>query len=220
MRYVIFLTILVVLSTSCVTSRKYASFVDEKTKEVKTEANLKDWLIVNTEQVEPKQTKYDQKKNSFVPAIFYWGWNSTIECELDFNTRLELVRNGIYIAADSLDLKQYAGDQQIEIKLKDIPGKFLYENKGYTIIVVVAYMVSGIETIRPYPINLEYDYLIKDDEKVNIQSEGLVQNKEQASSNRKYSTKKFTWMYLDEFKNETDRMGVELVKSLIKELKI
>ena len=200
MKYVIFLTILVGLSTSCITTKKYASFVDGKTKEVKTEANLKDWLIVNTEEVVPQQTKYDQKKNSFVPAIFYWGWNSTIECELDFNTRLEFVRNGIYRAADSLDLKQYAGDKKIEIKLKDIPGKFLYENKGYTIIVLVAYMISGIEAIHPYPINLEYDYLIKDDEKMNIKSEGFVQNKEQASSNRKYSTKKFTWMYLDEFK--------------------
>ncbi|SMO74975.1 hypothetical protein SAMN06265379_106151 [Saccharicrinis carchari] len=219
MKNIILLSILVLFSISCVTTKKYASIVDPKTKDVRAESNLNDWLLVHTEQAEPQQTKYNQKKNSFVPAIFYWGWNSTIECELDFNTRLEYVRNGIYRAADSLDLKQYAGDKKIEIKLKDIPGKFLYENKGNTIIVVVAYAVSVFEAISPYPINLTYDYTITNNGESNAQGEGSIQNKEQPLGNRKHSTKKFTWMYLDEYKKETDRMGVELVKDLINELK-
>lgn len=220
MKHIIFLAILVVLSTSCMTTKKYSSFVDAKTKEVSTEANVNDWLVVDAEQVEPQQNKFNQKKNSFVPAIFYWGWNSTIECELDFNTRFEFVKNGIYWAADSLDLKQYAGDKKIEIKLKEIPGKFLYENKGMVIFLIAGYVISGVEVIRPYSINLEFDYLITDNGEPKYQDNSFVQNKEQPLGNRKYSTKKFTWMYLDEFKYETDRMGLEVVKDLINKLKI
>ncbi len=220
MKQILTFGIIIFLLTSCMTTNKYSTFVNSKTKraEIKNETS-RDWLTVKSDKIEPKENMYDQKKNSFVPAILYWKWNSTIECELEMGTRKQYLREGIYKAADSLNLKEVLADNTLEISLKEIPGKFLYENKGNAIIFLIAYTVSGVESISPYPINLEFEYSVNKDGNLEMKGVGYVQNNEQPLRNIWKSTKKFTWLYLDEFKKETERMGTELVSGIIEELK-
>ena len=83
MKEILTIGILSFLLSNCMTTKKYSTFVDTETKGIsaKTETS-EDWLIIKTDKIEPKENIYGQKKNSFIPAILYWGWNSTIECEL------------------------------------------------------------------------------------------------------------------------------------------
>ncbi len=221
MKEILTIGILSLILSSCMTTKKYSTFVDTKIKnETPKSLIAEDWLIVNTEIMEPNKNIYNQKKNSFVPAILFWGWNSTIECELDIETRIEFLKQGIYKAADSLNLKQELAGKKLEISIKEAPGKFLYENKGNAIILVIAYSVSAVEAISPYPINLEYEYNINQDGRMVAKGAGYVQNGEQPLRNIWKSTKKFTWLYLDEFKKETDRMGREMIKGIVEKLKM
>lgn len=219
MRQVIILGILSLFFASCITTKKYSTFVNTKTKNNITKTNNeKDWLVVKSTKTQPMKNKYNQKKNTFIPAILYWEWNSTIECELDINIRTKYLKQGIYKAADSLKLKQHLGDNYLEINLKEMPGKFLYENKGKAVIYIIAYSVGGVEAISPYPVNLEFEFLTKENGNIKTKGNGFVQNEEQPLKNMWKSTKKFTWVYLDEFQKETNRMGTELVLGIIEEL--
>jgi len=220
MKQIITIVILSILFTGCMTTKKYSTFVNNKTELLTNGGELEfDWLIIKSDKVEPENNIYNQKKNSFVPAILYWGWNSTIECELDIETRIQYLKQGIYKAVDSLGLKGIIEGHTLEINLKELPGKFIYENKGSAIIFIIAYTVNGVEAISPYPINLEFEYSVNKDGIIEMKGEGYILNNEQPLRNIWKSTKKFTWIYLDEFKKETGRMGNELISKIIEEIK-
>ncbi len=220
MKQILAIGILSLLLTNCMSTKRYSTFVNTKIQNsrVKNEPS-KDWLIIKSDRTEPARSKYDQKKNSFIPAILYWGWNSTIECELDIETRIQYLRQGIYKAADSLGLNKFLSGSHLEINLKEVPGKFLYENRGDAIIFIIAYAISVVESISPYPIDLKFEYEVNKEGDLIMSGEGYIQNGEQPLGNMWSSTKKFTWRYLDEFKKETGRMGTELVLGIIEELK-
>ncbi len=221
MKQILTIGILSLFFTSCMTTKRYSTFVDTKTKSINVKnETTRDWIAIKVDKTEPTQTVCEQKKNSFIPAILYWEWNSTIECELDIKTRTEYLKQGILRAVDSLNLQHILSGRKLEIKLKEIPGKFIYENKGNAIIFIIAYTVSGVEAISPYPINLEFEYSIINNGELEIKGEGVIKNTEQPMRNVWKSTKKFTWFYLDKFRIETERMGIELISKIIEEIKM
>jgi len=218
MNRVLLFVITGLLFTSCITARKYSTIVDTKIKEQVREVEPWDWLVINPPEVESEGNQCKQEKYYFIPAILYWGFNTTIECEIDQNTRISYIKEGIYKAADSLNLKGILNGKQVEIDLKQLPGKFLYENWGSAIFLMVAYTYSGAEKIDPVPLDLMFEYRLKENEAVITSGNSGVYNYEKPLGNIWKSTKKFTWLYLAEFKKETDRMGVELVKELIEQI--
>ena len=220
MKQIIIFSVVSILATSCLTTNRMSSFVDTKTKRLEHKELLsKNWLIVKSDKNEPKKNICKKKKSYFIPAILYWGWNSTFECELNANTKTNIIKEGIYKAADSLNLKEYLQEDTLEITLKEMPGKFLYVNKGDVIIFIIAYTYILVETISPYLINLEFEYIINNNGKIKMNGKGIIQNKEQPLRNIWRSSKKFIWLYLDEYQNEIDRMGVKLVSKIIDDIK-
>lgn len=216
MRKQLYFGLLIFLFTSCMTTKRYATFVNEKIGKLGTEKEqVKHWVVVTSKNGQPLNTVYELKKNSFIPAILYWSWNTTIECELSLELRTQYIKEGIYKALNKLNIKELFGVSTIEINLKEVPGKFLYEKKGDAIIFIIAYSINGLEVIRPNPINLEFEYIISNDDNSKIQRTGYILNEEKPLSNLSKSSKKLTWLYLDHFKKETERMGKEIVLDII-----
>ena len=212
-----YLIIIGALSISCmmITSEKYSTFVNEKIKSESEElTNNGGWFIINTPEFDRKGNYCEQIESLFIPAIVYWEWNSTIECEIDPNTVSNYIKTAIYYAADRLDLKKKLKGKQLTVNLQKIPGRFLYENKGNTIILVVAYFASGVEEILPDQIDLIAEYEISENGKTLAKGKKVVKNSEKPLGNIWSSTKKFTWNYLDLFKNEMDKMGAELIDDI------
>ena len=219
MKRLIYLLAFGMLATSCVSSQKYGTYVEQKIKaEPLQEVAQKDWLIVNTPVTEQKGSNYTKVIYSFIPALVYWGWNSTIACELDPQTTAAYVKRGIYEAADKLDLQNRLAGRQLVIDIERLPGQFLYENKGNTIFLIFAHVTTGEEAISPRPTNLMVRYTLLEDGAVVASGEGLVKNEEQRLRNVWKSTKKFTWLYLDQFEKEANRMGSESVKDILQQL--
>lgn len=219
MKRLLFFACLVLLCTNCVSTQKYATFVDQKVKPYRTPLEPEDWLQVNAAPARSAANDCKQLKFKFIPAIFYWGWNSTIECELNQDIKANYLRKSIYAAAESLHVKKWLAGKSLEINLKQIPGKFLYTYKGYTVYLVFSYIEGGEESIKPYPINLEFDYLVKENNQVISEGAGVIRNEEQPMLNIWKSTKKLTWLYLDGYQKETERMGWEIVQEIMNELK-
>ncbi|MBC3541957.1 hypothetical protein ACFSC6_09065 [Rufibacter sediminis] len=221
MKNLYYAILLIALFSSCVSSKKYSTFVNEKLKAdfiSKDSVQNKDWLIINTDKITQAENQYNQLKSSFIPAVLYWGWNSTIECTIDPSITASLIKNSIYHAADSLNLLEKAKGKQIVINLKQVPGKFLYENKGTAIIFLIAYSVSGQESISPASLGLMADFETKTGNTINMTGEVSIPNTEQPLNNIWKSSKKFTWAYLDEYKKQSERMGTELVLQLMQNL--
>lgn len=218
MNRLIYLGIIAIFLSSCMSTKKYFGFVDEKIKTDTPAQEPKNWLVVNSPVTEENNNTFKQLNYSFVPAILYWGWNSTIECEINPQTAANYVRSGIFKAADSLGLNSKIKDRQLVINLKKTPSKFLYENKGHVLFLLIAYTTSGLEAITPYPISLEVDYQLTENGEVVANGVGVVQSKAQPVANIWKSSKKFTWMYLDEYKKESNRMGTELVKNIMQQI--
>ncbi|MBU6342650.1 MAG: hypothetical protein KGS48_14240 [Bacteroidetes bacterium] len=214
MKKLLFFAFLGLLFTNCVTNQKYATFIDQKVKPYRTPPSPKDWLQVNAAPARSAENDCKQLKFKFIPAILYWGWNSTIEWELNSNVKNNYLRKSIYAAADSLHVKEWLAGKRLEINLKQVPGKFLYTNKGYTVFLVFSYATGSEESIKPYPINLEYDYLVKENNQVISEGAGVIRNEEQPMMNVWKSTKKFTWLYLDGYQKETECLGWEIVKEI------
>jgi hypothetical protein len=214
MKKFFFFAIIGLLCTNCKSTQKYATFVDQKVKPYRTPPEPKDWLQVNAAPARSASNDCKQLKFNFIPAIFYWGWNSTIECELNPDVKANYLRKSIYAAADSLHAKEWLAGKTLEINLKQVPGKFLYTYKGYTIFLVFSYVSGGEESVKPYPINLEFDYLVKENNQVISEGAGVIRNEEQPMLNIWKSTKKFTWLYLDGYQKETERMGWEIVQEI------
>jgi hypothetical protein len=103
----------------------YQTYVDKKIKTENLEQKQNDWLVVNLPVAEQKGSTFKQVKSSFIPAVLYWGWNSTIVCEIDPYIAANYVRSGILQAADSLGLAGKLKERQLVINLKQVPGKFL-----------------------------------------------------------------------------------------------
>lgn len=219
MKQLLYVGLFSMFLTNCMTSKKYSKIVNNKIESLELLTNeSKDWLIINSVIEEPRNNIFIQRKNSFVPAILFWGWNSTIECEFNAQTKTKFLISSINKAADSLHLKDYLKGNSLEIRLKQMPGKFLYENKGKVIIFIIGYTLTAVETISPYAINLECEFEEIKKEDIKISGKTYIQNREIKSSNLWKSSKKFTWQYIDNYKIETERMGTELVSNIIREL--
>ncbi len=214
MKKLLLFAFLGLLFSNCVSTQKYATFVDQKVKPYRTPPEPKDWLQVNAAPAQSAANDCKQLKFKFIPAIFYWNWNSTIACELNQDVKANYLREGIYRAADSLHLKDWLAGKRLEISLKQVPGKFLYTNKGYTIYLLLSYVTGSEESLKPYPINLEYDYMVQENNQVISEGAGVIQNEEQPMQNIWKSTKKFTWLYLDGYRKETERLGWEIVQEI------
>jgi hypothetical protein len=218
MKRLIYLLVAGVCLTACVSTKKYAAFVDEKTATAPQKAGQKDWLLVQVPDSAQKGSNYTQLKYSFIPAILYWGWNSTIEGELDPNITAEFVKRGIYQAAENLEVQRKLEGRQLVIELEQVPGQFMYENKGSTIILVFAHITTGVEAITPKPTNLVVRYKLLEDGEVVSTGTIVNNNQEQPIRNVWKSSKKFAWMHLELLEREAVRMGAESLIDIVKQL--
>ena len=215
MKKLICLIIIGVLLESCmITSERYSKFVDQKTMIESEEFINRDWLLINTPEFDQKGNHCEQIKSLFVPAIVYWEWNSTIECEIDPNKVSNYIKKAIHHTSNRLDLKNKLNGKQLTINLQEIPGRFLYENKGNAVILIFAYFMTGVEDIFPDQIDLVAEYEISENGKILTKGKKVVKNLEQPLGNIWSSTKKFAWNYLDIFKDKIDQMAEELIKDI------
>ncbi|MHA6248728.1 hypothetical protein ACXYMU_12375 [Pontibacter sp. CAU 1760] len=203
-------------------SKKYASLVDEKlrasTVPQATTAQHDSWLVINTDSIAKKQSSVKQVERSFIPAILYWGWNSTMETELATATTIGFLEGAVLKAADSLHLAEKLQGGKLVITLREVPDKFVYQNKGSVLFLLVAYTVSGAEAIAPAQKALVASFEVQDGVQVATSGDVLVRNSDKPVRNIWKSTKKFTWSYLDLYRSDTERMGTALVQQIVQQL--
>lgn len=211
--------LIIILFTSCISTKKFASFVDPKFQETKT-ILVNDNFTFDLTGLENKTNSITSTKvkSQFIPAILYWQWNNTIKCEVNPVIVGQAFQENFLQFADSLKIKEKLQGRKLEIKLESIPNSFVYTHKGNSVILIFAYTFSELEAIYPHELDLIVSYkLTQNGSKV---GEGKLtsSNKDQPISNEWKSTKKFTWLYIDQFKLNTKLMTKDIVEKLIAEI--
>lgn len=204
--------------TSCMGTKKYASFVDQRVPTEQVTAPQHDALVVKAPAAGQTGNQFKQLERSFIPALVYWGWNSTISCELDPGMAAAAVSRGMYQAADKLNLQDRLAGRQLVIDIKQTPGQFMYVSKGNVIFLIFAHITSGEESITPRPTDLVLSYQLLENGAVVASGEEQLKNTQEPLRNLWKSSKKFTWLYLDQFELEAGRMGEQSLHNILLQL--
>ncbi|MCP2044415.1 hypothetical protein [Pontibacter sp. HSC-36F09] len=204
--------------TSCMGTKKYASFVEQRVQTEQVALPQLEALVVNAPATGQTGNQFKQLERSFIPALVYWGWNSTISCELDPGKAATSVRRGIYQAADKLNLQDRLAGRQLVVDIRQTPGQFMYVNKGSVIFLIFAHITSGEESITPRPTDLVLHYQLLENGTVIASGEEQLKNTQEPLRNLWKSSKKFTWLYLEQFDQEASRMGEESLKNILLKL--
>ncbi|WP_418263247.1 hypothetical protein [Flavobacterium faecale] len=214
------LTILTItLLTSCIGTNKFTSFSEPKFQEVKTNSANNSFTFDLTG-LESKTSiiTSTKVKSQFIPAILYWQWNNTIKCEINPVTVGQLFQINFMQYVDSLKISEKLQGRKLEMKVEKIPNSFVYTHKGNSIILIVAYTVSDLEAIFPQEQDLVVSYKMTQNGSTIKEGKLTASNKDQTIKNVWKSTKKFTWLYIDQFKQNTNSMAKEIVDKLVKEI--
>jgi outer membrane lipoprotein-sorting protein len=213
------LVVIVVVASGCVSTKRYARFTKEKLSEIKqsSQAVFPEYLEIKTDSLNMKDSlvKVEKLKSFFIPAILYWQSEHTLKCEINPKVPVKIFEQEMIRLADSLDLKSKLNGRKIELTLLHTPNSFIYTHKEMVMIFIIAYTVSGIEAIYPENSGLKVSYRIT--ENGETKKDGIITtpNRNDPIKNMWKSTKRFTWAYLEQYKQNNTEMSRDFFKQLM-----
>ncbi len=229
MKRLIYIIVVNALFVSCVSSVKITQYVDEKTNEALRPIESKEWLEIKEPEYKISKTRSKQIKKQFIPAILYWGWNSTVDCDIKTQVRMQYIQEGIHKAAKELNFKKELNGRNMSIDFSQLPGRFRYVNKADILIFISAQNVpnnrgaSSVsyvrESITPTFMDLDYGFEIVDNDKVIYKGRGSIKNSEKIVGSMWKSSKENVYLYMDEYQKACKDMGYQLVAKLIEKIK-
>ncbi len=219
MKQTILSILTIALLTSCIGTKRFNGFVEPKFQDkqlISTNENII-FDLTGLENTSASITS-TKVKSQFIPAILYWQWNNTIKCEVNPTIVGQSFQENFLRYSDTLKVKEKLQGRKLEMKIEKIPNSFVYTHKGNSVILIIAYTVSDLEAIFPQEQDLVVSYKITENGLTIKEGKLIKSNKDQPIKNVWKSTKKFTWLYVDQFKQNTKIMTKEIVEKLITEI--
>jgi hypothetical protein len=221
MKKSISLVLTIALLTSCISTKKYTGFVEPEFQDIKDKTeNKPENLTFDLSGLESLGSPVisTKLKSQFIPAILYWQWNNTIKCEIDAKIIGNSFKQNFIKYADSLGLQEKLQGRKLEIKVEKIPNSFVYTHKGNSVIFIVAYTVSDLEAIFPQEQDLIISYKITQNGAAIKEGRLNAKNKDQALKNVWKSPKKFTRVYIAQFKKNTSSLAKEMTQQIVSDM--
>lgn len=201
-----------VLVTSCaVNSSKLQKQITERLNENKKNDTL--YKIQSNSSIELKlnpdislTTNCKQIKSSFIPAIFYWGWNSEVICELSKENIEIQLKKDLIAKIEKEGLQTYFEDKKLQLTIDEIPSQFKFQDKGDVIYLVFGYVMSQKRYFAPELKRFKGRYQVLDKEnKVIVEGDFTEPLSLKSQTSIVKSTKKLSWQYLDNYNLEINR---------------
>lgn len=130
---------LLVLCTSCVSTKKIEQIINNKIPKDTTKIEL-----ISTGYIELKadsllsannDVKVKKKTSYLIPLVVYWSWKRTSECEISNRYFINLFNETLNKKIQEFPHKNYFVNKKLIIELISIPSKFYYSNKGTYIFI-------------------------------------------------------------------------------------
>ncbi len=193
--------------SGCVGRKKYARILEEELGRMEVDAPPAPgggWLSVDLSDTLNTNQQVEAIHAKFIPALLYWGWNSTLDCRLPAPVVAEWFRDGAVHAADSLGV---ATPEPLVVRIEQVPNDFIFTDRGSILILVLAYSTSELEGIIPGEQPLRITYSRRDQET----GEALFSPAIAPAQNPGSSTRKFTRRYLETLRRSVRQSATEWV---------
>jgi len=219
MRPVNLILITTLLFTSCVSTKKYSNFVKPKFEKSASEtaerySNSISFDLSNLETIDDI-VKSEKLKSQFIPAILFWQWENNIKCRISPQSVGSMFKSYFIEYSETLGLSEKLANKTLEVKIEELPSNFVYANKGYTIIFIIAYTISQLEAIYPENQDFVIKYKLQENGQEIISEEIRITNKDIPLKNIWSTTGKFTKNYVEQFENNIKASANEAVRMLL-----
>ena len=203
------LLILPLLLWGCVGRKKYTRILEEEMTALSVPEGQAegDWLSITLPDSLSSELAVEVIHARFIPALLYWGWNSTLDCTLPAPLLADWFAEGATAAADSLGMGGDAGAERVTVHLDQLPGRFIFTDRGSILVLLVAYSTNEVEGIIPGEAPLQFSYTVGDEEGRALFSTGL-----DPLPNPGQSTRRFTRNYLMSLRQAVREAAAEWVR--------
>jgi hypothetical protein len=204
-----------------ISSKKYASFISgyyakKDTSAVATIPAIK--IMPGMSSAFDSVARVDKGDTYFIPALFYWGVKQSFACELNAHLPTSTFINTFYRYADSSGLNNKINGQRLEITIDSMPNRFLYSSKQDIIFLVLYAVTITNQSVYPHSNSLAISYKLYHGGTVTKQGKIVVENNEQAYTNNVKSTRKVTWIYLNQYERNMRMLTRQCISKLVNEL--
>jgi hypothetical protein len=210
------------LFTGCLSTRRAGRIINERLQERPTPAAevKKDYLDVRSSELVWLDTlaRTRTMRSWCVPAIFYWGWGKTISCDLNPSVPTDILTAGILQLADSVDLRTRLDGARLELTIEHMPSRFIYHSEMTTVYLVLAYVTTASETLRPDGEDLVVTWTTYRDTGMVKTGTITITEQDPGAGNVFRSTRHFLRAYVDQYKDHVHRMGGQMMEQLLMEL--
>lgn len=219
MKNIIVVSILVLTLKGCTTTRRLDRLVNQYHIE-KPIGEIKKpvWLENSSKTIETFSTS-EKVKSRFIPAIFYWKWDTKIVTEINKDIILNRFVNYLSSKSDSLSIPEKLKGQKLIVDYLEAPNKFNYSQDGKLLDFILLYSLTDSLTIKPYESPYRLKYSIIDIQSNTVKKgEVEVESKLPAMANDSISKKIFIRQYLNKYYKNQDKAFEELIKKVEKDI--
>ena len=213
------LCLVMVIIVACVTPKRLNRLTEENlgAKQANYPITYEDYISINTTNLinQPFIAHSVKVKHKFIPAIVYWEWEKNIECTIDPYYTIHLFMEEAMKIATEKNLKNRLEGQKLELTFEEMPNKYLYSHKGFTLVFLFAYSVSDAEHLLPFMRDFKIKYRILKDQQETKSGVITLAHEMRDMHNTSSGTGKFTNAFLEMYKSEVKRLGSEFSKKIV-----
>lgn len=211
-----------IILSSCISTKKVDSIVVEKLgasiveKTIPSTPRIK---LVTDSLFTPEYISNTTKvKSYFIPAIFYWGVNHTLETEINNRFYINIFQSVLNHKQEVYQLDKLLDDRQLEIHLKELPNEFFYTYQTTYFFYLFGYFSYLNENIYTQEQKTVLTYLLKSDDGEVLKTATLVSNGNYMFSSPLLSSSRFITNHVINLENLYYSQCGELIEQIIKEL--
>jgi len=222
MKRTLIIIILPILIISCNTPKRINKNTIHKIEAITPKSNELSnyYLTIKIESLKSMNSIAETKKlnSKLIPALLFWKWEKNIKCDINPKIPVQLLYKNLTQNPENKELKTKLNGMHLELAIDSIPSGFLYVNKGFSIIFIIGFITNELETIYPSSSNLSFRYKIMNNGTVVKEGSLTIENTDIPLSNQANSTRYLTYSYLEQYKNNIEKLSKTLTTMIIREL--
>lgn len=208
------------LLSSCISTKRISGIIKNNLLEI-PEVNeiCPNFVILNTDSLPKTDSVVTVKKEKsfLIPAVFFWAWNSTMQCEINNKYLTQVFESVLYDKIKVYNLEKFIGNRTLEISLKQIPNQFKYTNNGSLIFVLYFYSYNYQELVyrNEQKFALSYKYIAQDG---TSRGNTLTYNFQPVYKNKGFTGYGFVNEYIRNLRFDFDRKSSDFIEQIIEDL--
>jgi len=164
-------------------------------------------------------TKIEKTKSKFIPALFFWSWENTIDFEVNTRSLESIIEHEFFKNPNISKLENALDGKKLVIKTEDIPNDYFYTNQGEIIIIILYYQVGTLKGIYPKERNFIFSYQLFDKDVMIKEGVIALDRSDVQTDNTNGSTKKLARYHFREYENNARYLTNELIEELYYSIK-